>query len=71
VLRRLTMTELLAACRDVTGGDATPVWAGDRRLLDHGLEPWEDLPFWLPDKSPASAKSTRPPPRRPACTFAR
>jgi 2'-hydroxyisoflavone reductase len=44
----LTMAEFLAACRDTTGGDATPVWTGDRFLLDHGLEPWEDLPFWLP-----------------------
>ena len=47
--RRLTMAEFLAACRDATGSDATPVWAGDRFLLEHGLEPWEDLPFWLPD----------------------
>jgi 2'-hydroxyisoflavone reductase len=42
------MDGFLAACRDATGGDATPVWAGDRFLLDHGFEPFEDLPFWLP-----------------------
>jgi 2'-hydroxyisoflavone reductase len=46
--RSLTMDDLLAACRAATGGDATPVWAGDRFLLDHGFEPFEDLPFWLP-----------------------
>jgi 2'-hydroxyisoflavone reductase len=48
--RPLTMAGFLAVCRDATGADATPVWAGDRLLLDHGLEPWEDLPFWLPSE---------------------
>jgi 2'-hydroxyisoflavone reductase len=44
----LTMGELLAACISVTGSDAEPVWAGDRFLLDQGVEPWADLPLWLP-----------------------
>lgn len=48
--RPLTMDDFIARCRDVTGGDATPLWAGDRFLLDHGLEPFEDLPFWLPSE---------------------
>jgi 2'-hydroxyisoflavone reductase len=43
-----TMAQLLAACIAVTGSDAEPVWAGDRFLLDNGVEPWADLPLWLP-----------------------
>lgn len=44
----LTMKELLANCSRVTGGEADVVWAGDEFLLDHGVEPFEDLPLWLP-----------------------
>jgi 2'-hydroxyisoflavone reductase len=44
----LTMGQLLATCISVTGSDAEPVWVGDRFLLDEGVEPWTDLPLWLP-----------------------
>jgi 2'-hydroxyisoflavone reductase len=44
----LTMARLLATCAAVAGSDAEPVWAGDRFLLDHGVEPWDDLPLWIP-----------------------
>jgi 2'-hydroxyisoflavone reductase len=44
----LTMAQLLATCIAVTGSDAQPVWAGDRFLLEQGVEPWGDLPLWLP-----------------------
>jgi 2'-hydroxyisoflavone reductase len=44
----MTMAQLLAVCISVTGSDAEPVWAGDRFLLDRGVEPWADLPLWLP-----------------------
>ena len=40
----LPMAELVAACP----GDGEPVWAGERFLLEHGVEPWEHLPLWLP-----------------------
>jgi 2'-hydroxyisoflavone reductase len=43
-----TMAELLDACAAVSGSSAEPVWAGDRFLLDHGVEPWAGLPLWLP-----------------------
>jgi 2'-hydroxyisoflavone reductase len=46
----LTMEELIEACRDATGSDADVVWAGDRFLLDRGIEPWEELPLWLPSR---------------------
>ena len=43
-----TMAQLLATCAAVTRSDADPVWVGDRFLLEHGVEPWVDLPLWLP-----------------------
>jgi 2'-hydroxyisoflavone reductase len=44
----LSMERLLGTCAAVSGSDAWVVWAGDRFLLDHGVEPWDDLPLWLP-----------------------
>jgi 2'-hydroxyisoflavone reductase len=44
----LTMAGLLETCAAVTGSPAEPVWTGDAFLLDHGVEPWGDLPLWLP-----------------------
>lgn len=46
--RTLTMSDLFDTCRSFTGADATPEWVGDRFLEEQGLQPWEDLPLWLP-----------------------
>jgi len=46
--RPLTMARLFEACAAVSRSDAQPLWAGDRFLLDHAVEPWTDLPLWLP-----------------------
>ena len=45
----LTMGGLVESCLRVSGSDARPVWAGDAFLLEHGVEPWSELPLWLPD----------------------
>jgi nucleoside-diphosphate-sugar epimerase len=46
--RPLTMAQLLDACAEVSASDARPIWAGDQFLLDHAVEPWTELPLWLP-----------------------
>ncbi|TDD71198.1 NAD-dependent epimerase/dehydratase family protein [Actinomadura rubrisoli] len=43
-----TMGGLLEACIRVTGSDAEPVWTDPQALLAAGVEPWIELPFWLP-----------------------
>ncbi|MFJ2026135.1 NAD-dependent epimerase/dehydratase family protein [Streptomyces sp. NPDC087897] len=43
-----TMGELLAACVAVTGSDAELRWTDAETLLAAGVEPWSDLPVWLP-----------------------
>ena len=40
-----TWGEMLAAC----GPAAQPVWASDDWLLERGVEPFTDLPLWLPE----------------------
>lgn len=43
-----TMGALLDACADVTGGAAEFVWAEPEVVTSAGVEPWKDLPIWLP-----------------------
>ncbi|MFI0350508.1 NAD-dependent epimerase/dehydratase family protein [Actinomadura sp. 9N407] len=43
-----TMRELLEACVEVTGSDARLRWVEPERILAAGIEPWSDLPIWLP-----------------------
>jgi len=43
-----TMGELLDACVRVTGSDAVLRWTAAEKILAAGVEPWTDLPVWLP-----------------------
>ncbi|MEU9839638.1 NAD-dependent epimerase/dehydratase family protein [Actinomadura sp. NPDC048032] len=43
-----TMEELLQSCVDVTGAEANLVWTAPEAILEAGIEPWTDLPVWLP-----------------------
>ncbi|SOD63890.1 Nucleoside-diphosphate-sugar epimerase [Streptomyces zhaozhouensis] len=43
-----TMGELLESCRAVTGSDATLRWVTPERVAAAGIEPWTELPVWLP-----------------------
>jgi len=68
-----TMGTLLEAARAATGSDATLTWATPRQIADAGVEPWTELPIWLPpdheyramhaadvEKAHAAGLSTRP-----------
>lgn len=39
--------ELLEACQEVTGSDASFVWVDGEFLLEQGVEPWSELPVWI------------------------
>jgi 2'-hydroxyisoflavone reductase len=39
---------MLEGIREATGSDARFVWVSETFLLDAGVEPWEELPFWVP-----------------------
>ncbi|HCA88262.1 MAG TPA: reductase [Streptomyces sp.] len=43
-----TMGELLETCARVTGGGAELRWTDPEPILAAGVEPWEQLPIWLP-----------------------
>src|SRR3954452_3531358 len=68
-----TMGSLLQACLDVTGAEATLTWAPPGLVAEQGIEPWVELPIWLPpdheyramhgadvDKAHAAGLTTRP-----------
>ncbi len=48
---------LLADTREATGSAATFVWAEDDFLLEQGVEPWLELPYWLPARQFPGAES--------------
>lgn len=44
-----TMGSLLDACVAVTGGGAELRWTDPALILEAGVEPWIELPIWLPE----------------------
>ncbi|MBA8943114.1 SDR family oxidoreductase [Streptomyces calvus] len=46
-----TMGGLLEACAEVTGGAAELRWTAPQVILDAGIEPWTQLPVWVPPGS--------------------
>ncbi|MBF9194577.1 NAD-dependent epimerase/dehydratase family protein [Microvirga terrestris] len=51
--RPLPMSVLLDSCRHVAGSDARFVWCPDEAVLAAGLEPWTEVPLWLPQADEA------------------
>jgi 2'-hydroxyisoflavone reductase len=45
----LMMGEFLDACKLVSGSVATFHWASAEFLKEHEVEPWSDMPVWIPD----------------------
>lgn len=45
----LTLGSLLDRCRAVTGSGATLTWVDGAFLEGESVEPWTDLPLWLPE----------------------
>lgn len=43
-----TMETLLTSCREATGGSARLRWAPREVIEAAGIEPWTELPVWLP-----------------------
>jgi 2'-hydroxyisoflavone reductase len=77
----LTMVGLLAACRAETGSDADLTWVDETFLLRHEIEPFVEMPFWLPadsagilavdtSKAQAAGLHCRPLPETIAATLA-
>jgi 2'-hydroxyisoflavone reductase len=46
----LSMGDLLGACQKVSGSGARLVWVDEKFLLDAGVQPWSEVPLWVPDE---------------------
>ncbi len=44
----LTFEQLLDDMREAIGSDADIVWLDGERVLEAGVQPWTELPLWLP-----------------------
>lgn len=44
----LTFGRMLGTCRTVSGSDAQFSWTDEKYLLDRHVQPWSDLPLWIP-----------------------
>jgi 2'-hydroxyisoflavone reductase len=44
----LSFTELLERARSAIGSDANVRWVDEQTVLDAGVQPWMELPLWLP-----------------------
>jgi 2'-hydroxyisoflavone reductase len=42
------MGSLLADCVAATGSDATLTWVDDAFLVEREVQPWTELPLWMP-----------------------
>lgn len=49
----------LDECIVATGSDAELVWLDDQFLLDNGVQPWTELPLWLP-AAPTDPRASAP-----------
>jgi 2'-hydroxyisoflavone reductase len=47
------MREVLEAAVAATGGGARLRWVADDALQAHGVEPWNELPLWIPEQTGA------------------
>jgi 2'-hydroxyisoflavone reductase len=45
---RLSFGELMSTCARATNSDARFTWVDPSFLLEHAVEPWSELPLWLP-----------------------
>jgi 2'-hydroxyisoflavone reductase len=44
----LTTGQLLAECQQISGSDAHFTWVNEAFLLEHEVEPYSELPLWVP-----------------------
>ena len=45
----LTMGAVLETCRSVTGSQVNINWASEMFLLEQEVQPWTELPLWIPE----------------------
>jgi 2'-hydroxyisoflavone reductase len=52
---RLTIGQVLDESRSVSGSAARITWVSERFLIDAGVQPWSEIPLWVPEEDPDNA----------------
>lgn len=52
----LRFGDMLKICNDAGGGRTTTTWVPDDFLLEAGVQPWTELPLWLPAEGDAAGQ---------------
>lgn len=47
--RILSMGEVLSACQQVSGSNASITWVDEAFLLTENVQPWSQVPLWVPE----------------------
>lgn len=52
----LTMEQLLQECKSVMNSDTGLTWVNEKYLMDNHVEPWGEMPLWIPEEYPMSGE---------------
>lgn len=50
-----TMQDLVIACQAAAGSESNPIYVDETFLLENEVQPWVELPFWIPASSDMAA----------------
>ncbi|MGG3538717.1 SDR family oxidoreductase [Bacillus tropicus] len=53
----LTMEELLNTCKKVTNSDAEFIWVDESFMSEHNVQPWTEMPLWIPETFPLDGET--------------
>lgn len=53
----LTFEELLNTCKVITNSDAEFVWAEELFIHEHNVQPWTEMPLWIPEHFPLEGET--------------
>jgi len=54
---KFTMEQLLNTCKAFTNSDSELVWANEQFLIEHNVQPWTEMPLWIPEDFPLEGET--------------
>lgn len=51
----LPMRQLLETCQRVSGVPSNLIWVNDKFITDQGVQPWMEMPLWIPESDESAA----------------
>jgi 2'-hydroxyisoflavone reductase len=51
----MPLSQLLETSKQVSGSDAAFTWASEEFLLSNNVQPWMEMPLWIPESDPDAA----------------